>query len=117
MCVCVCFVCVCVCVCVCRQDFFILVGTRWQAPALGEVFVCVVTLTKQKEAFTLCYFLVSIIKAATIVVQPPLECVEKASDLLKDGCRAPPPWVQEAPRRPQDAPRQVLDVLRRSLGG
>ena len=56
--------------------------------------MCVVTLTKQKEAFTLCYFLVSIIKAATIVVQPPLECVEKASDLLKDGCRALPPWVR-----------------------
>ena len=59
----------------------------------------VVTLTKQKEAFTLCYFLVSIIKAATIVVQPPLECIEKASDLLKDGCRASPPWVQTTPRR------------------
>ena len=57
--------------------------------------MCVVTLTKQKEAFTLCYFLVSIIKAATIVVQPPLECIEKASDLLKDGCRTPP-------RRPFD---------------
>ena len=73
----------------------------------------VVTLTKQKEAFTLCYFLVSIIKAATIVVQPPLECIEKASDLLKDGCRALPPWVRgskTAPRRTKTGLGRLKEV-------
>ena len=75
-----------------------------------------IALTEQKEVFTICYFLVPVIKAAIIVVQPPVECIKKAYELLKDECRTPPRRLQEAPRRPQDAPRRVLDVLRRSLG-
>ena len=55
------------------------------------VCMCVyaIALIKQEEVFTMCYFLMPVIKAAIIVVQPPLECIKRAYELLKYGAERP----------------------------